>query len=94
MSFAFPTNPNPGDTYTGPNNVEYTWDGTKWIGTVASTEGGGGVTDHGALTGLEDDDHPQYVSKGADNEVAGVKISVVAALPATPDPDTLYFVVG
>jgi hypothetical protein len=38
------------------------------------------------------DPHSQYVSKGADNEVAGVKISVVAALPATPDPDTLYFI--
>ena len=26
--------------------------------------GGGGVTDHGALTGLSDDDHPQYVLRG------------------------------
>lgn len=26
----------------------------------AATGGGGGVTDHGALTGLTDDDHPQY----------------------------------
>lgn len=26
----------------------------------AATEGGGGVTDHGALGGLGDDDHPQY----------------------------------
>ena len=26
-------------------------------------EGGGGVTDHGALTGLEDNDHPQYLLK-------------------------------
>jgi hypothetical protein len=42
MSFAFPPNPNPGDTYTGPNNVEYTWDGTKWVGVVAPTGGGGG----------------------------------------------------
>lgn len=28
--------------------------------TPAATGGGGGVTDHGALTGLADDDHPQY----------------------------------
>ena len=27
---------------------------------VPSTPSGGGVTDHGALTGLEDNDHPQY----------------------------------
>src|SRR5438046_10299098 len=26
---------------------------------------GGGVTDHGDLTGLEDDDHPQYTKKGS-----------------------------
>ncbi|MGG7653493.1 phage upper tail fiber protein [Kocuria rosea] len=30
---------------------------TGWI---TPTTGGGGVTDHGALTGLTDDDHPQY----------------------------------
>jgi hypothetical protein len=27
-------------------------------------QGGGGVTDHGALTGLLDDDHPQYAPAG------------------------------
>lgn len=27
---------------------------------IAAASGGGGVTDHGALTGLSDDDHPQY----------------------------------
>lgn len=32
-------------------------DGTDW----QSAAGGGGVTDHGALTGLSDDDHTQYV---------------------------------
>jgi len=34
-------------------------------------EGGGGVTDHGALTGLSDDDHPQYLlttGKAADSD--------------------------
>lgn len=37
--------------------LEY-FDGTDWqaVGT-----GGGGVTDHGALTGLSDDDHTQYL---------------------------------
>lgn len=33
------------------------WDGTAWVPTTASS----GVTDHGALTGLLDDDHPQYL---------------------------------
>src|SRR5690606_8097147 len=29
-------------------------------GNVTVAAGGGGATDHGALTGLSDDDHPQY----------------------------------
>jgi hypothetical protein len=35
--------------------------GTKpvWI---EAPSGGGGVSDHGALTGLSDDDHPQYAT--------------------------------
>jgi hypothetical protein len=33
---------------------------------IGGVAGGGGVTDHGALTGLADDDHPQYY-----NEVRG-----------------------
>lgn len=33
--------------------------GSQW-GAATITTGGGGVTDHGALTGLSDDDHPQY----------------------------------
>lgn len=34
------------------------FDGTEWLPVAGG--GGGGVTDHGALTGLADDDHPQY----------------------------------
>ena len=34
-------------------------DGTTWLGIHV---GGGGVSDHGALTGLADDDHPQYAT--------------------------------
>ena len=36
-------------------------DGTDY-NTQWTTGGGGGVTDHGALTGLADDDHPQYAT--------------------------------
>lgn len=39
------------ETYRG-------WNGTAWID-LGST----GVTDHGALTGLGDDDHPQYLNE-------------------------------
>lgn len=34
--------------------------------TALAGAGGGGVTDHGALTGLADNDHPQYVLKAGD----------------------------
>lgn len=35
----------------------WVWDGAAWH---LAPVGGGGVTDHGALTGLGDDDHAQY----------------------------------
>jgi len=41
----------------------------------AVPQGGGGVTDHGALSGLADDDHPQYQKeseKGAVDGYAGL----------------------
>lgn len=37
------------------SNADYD---TEWVDQTGG--GGGGVTDHGALTGLSDDDHPQY----------------------------------
>ncbi|KKN73341.1 hypothetical protein LCGC14_0401540 [marine sediment metagenome] len=37
----------------------YAFDGVNWS-TLSMTGGGGGVTDHGALTGLSDDDHSIY----------------------------------
>lgn len=36
-----------------------TWNGSTWVAQAPVT----GVTDHGALTGLQDDDHPQYAKK-------------------------------
>ena len=42
----------------------------------ASSGGGeGGVTDHGALTGLGDDDHPQYVKKSGDTMTGSLVIN-------------------
>lgn len=58
----------------GSGSPEFLSPGTPTFGSgpvVAPGGGGGGgggttpgVTDHGALTGLEDDDHPQYVEHG------------------------------
>lgn len=46
-------------TSTPSNGQSLVWSSTKWI--ASSIAGGPGATDHGALTGLEDNDHPQYV---------------------------------
>lgn len=40
--------------------------GVKW-----AAAGGGGVTDHGALTGLSDDDHTQYFLANGTRDVSG-----------------------
>ena len=49
------------------NHVEISW-----------TDGQTGVTDHGALTGLADDDHPEYVREG---EAAGGDLAGAYPLP-------------
>ncbi len=36
------------------------WNGTAWVATTPASSGGG-ASDHGALAGLADDDHPQYL---------------------------------
>jgi hypothetical protein len=51
------------------------WDFTNGLtvsGEPVSTGTGGGVTDHGALTGLDDDDHPQYGQLTAAETAAGI----------------------
>jgi hypothetical protein len=46
--------------FTNPSNGQsLVWSSTRWV--ASSIAGGPGATDHGALTGLEDNDHPQYV---------------------------------
>jgi hypothetical protein len=46
-------------------------DGVTCTDGVISVEEGGGVTDHGALTGLSDDDHPQYQLRSEENTANG-----------------------
>lgn len=56
---SFPTVGKEGPLYFARDTgLTYRWD----FGTAAYVEFGGsaGVTDHGLLTGLADDDHPQY----------------------------------
>jgi hypothetical protein len=56
------------DTATSPGSV---------IINSAGAGGGGGVTDHGALTGLSDDDHPQYLKTS--EVIAGSNVTVDAS---------------
>lgn len=50
------------------------------IGTVAAPGGdGGGVTDHGALSGLADDDHPQYLNSTRHSAITGNPHGTTAA---------------
>jgi hypothetical protein len=54
-----------------------------WV--ASGADGGGGVTDHGALTGLADDDHPQYGALAQNETVGGIwthsaKLNANAAL--------------
>ncbi len=51
--------PDPTDDYDAANK--------KYV----DTHGGGGVTDHGELTGLEDDDHTQYLLADGSRYVSG-----------------------
>ena len=49
--------------------------------TVVGAAGGGGVTDHGDLTGLADDDHPQYTTDAEADAIADGLIASHAGLP-------------
>lgn len=50
-----------GNFSTGINAPDYFWNDMNYSAWIESISGGGGVTDHGELTGLEDDDHTQYL---------------------------------
>lgn len=53
-------------TALGANGTVLTADNTAAGGLKWAVPTGGGVTDHGALTGLGDDDHPQYWNRNAE----------------------------
>ena len=51
------------------DEIFYVHDGTNWVGIAPAS---GIVTEHGLLTGLTDDDHPQYTAWEQDETVSGV----------------------
>jgi hypothetical protein len=62
-------------------------------GNVKQSGGGAGVTDHGALTGLSDDDHSQYLLADGSRAMAGdlelgsneLVVTEQGSTPSTPD---------
>ena len=66
--------------------------GSSWD----AIEGAGGATDHGALTGLADDDHPQYASNAefddhsARHEDGGADEITIAGLAGVPASQRLH----
>ncbi len=56
-------------TLVPTTNQVLVYNGSVWTASTVTT-GGGGVTDHGALTGLADDDHPQYVLSSTNNTLS------------------------
>jgi hypothetical protein len=60
-----------------------TWNGSAWIATTPAV--GGGSADHGALTGLGDDDHPQYLlTNGVRSAVNGFAVTGVQSSGSIP----------
>jgi hypothetical protein len=58
-----------------------TWNGTEWAPATPAA----GVTDHGALGGLADDDHSQYlVTDGVRNATSGFAVTGIAGTGAIP----------
>jgi hypothetical protein len=52
------------------------WDGNYWINSLVQSSGTGGATDHGALTGLSDDDHSDiYYNKQTIDNMSGALYS-------------------
>ncbi len=71
---------------TAPTTGQFlSFNGTAWQPTASPS--GGGVTSHGALTGLLSDDHPQYLLangvRNATNGFAVTGFSGAGAIPAT-----------
>jgi hypothetical protein len=65
-------------TLVPTTNQVLIYNGSVWTASTITT-GGGGVTDHGALTGLSDDDHPQYVLSATNNALSSTVSNHIAS---------------
>ena len=66
------------------------WNGAAWAPANDETGGGGGVTDHGDLTGLSGDDHLQYLRSDASDVFNDVGSSISLRFEGDTDANLLY----
>ena len=66
-------------TLVPTTNQVLIYNGSVWTASTITTGGGGGVTDHGALTGLSDDDHPQYVLSATNSALSSTVSNHIAS---------------
>ena len=65
----------------GVATTERIWTAQRVAQAIAALGGGGGVTDHGALTGLSDDDHTQYLLADGTRSLTGnLTVSALATI--------------
>ena len=88
------------NSYAGAHKTKITQITSIKNQTVTVTGGSVGITDHGALTGLADDDHPQYVLDAGDTMTGDLTLtSATASKPvldiintnADATPSFIYF---
>jgi len=66
------------------------WNGTAWAAADDMTSGGGGATDHGSLSGLDHDDHPQYLRSDASDVYNEAGISRDLRFKGGSDPNLIF----
>ncbi len=59
------------------------WNGTAWVD--VSIAGAAGINDHGSLSGLTDDDHPQYLNTARGDARYYTRAQVDTLLAAAAD---------
>lgn len=63
-----------------PNSIDDAEPG-RWVRKpMFGSAGGAGVSDHGALTGLGDDDHPQYMTEPETETLIDSKVSAARSI--------------
>lgn len=71
------------NTVGATNGQSLVYQSGNWV--PATVTSGGGVTDHGALTGLSDDDHPQYLNNARGDARYFTQAQVTTSLAAKQD---------